>query len=273
MIIFGHELKRSLRSTLIWGLIIGGTIMLCVFLFPELKKELGDMVDAMSDLGGFGAAFGMDRLNYGDITGFYGIYAGSMLGIGGIFYAAILGTGLLAKEEKDHTADFLLTHPVTRTSVFWQKAAAMAVQILLMNLAVILLAWISIRWIGESPDWEGLCLFHLAQVLMQLEIGGICLGISAFFKKREYQHRHRRGGLSVFPGASGKYYGKGGGGQVYHTLRLRRRRKDPAGVRPGWDADPAGPLLWRGRHPGRVSLVQEEGYQIKLYRIHKNVKQ
>ena len=41
MIIFGHELKRSLRSTLIWGLIIGGTIMLCVFLFPELKKELG----------------------------------------------------------------------------------------------------------------------------------------------------------------------------------------------------------------------------------------
>ena len=47
MNIFGHELKRSLRSTLIWGLIIGGTIMLCVFLFPELKKELGDMVDAM----------------------------------------------------------------------------------------------------------------------------------------------------------------------------------------------------------------------------------
>lgn len=183
MNIFGHELKRSLQSTLIWGLIIGGTIMLCVFLFPELKKELGDMVDAMSDMGGFGAAFGMDRLNYGDITGFYGIYAGSMLGIGGIFYAAILGTGLLAKEEKDHTADFLLTHPVTRTSVFWQKAAAMAVQILLMNLAVILLAWISIRWIGESPDWEGLCLFHLAQVLMQLEIGGICLGISAFLRR------------------------------------------------------------------------------------------
>ena len=41
----------------------------------------------------------------------------------------------------------------------------MAVQIFLMNLVVILLAWISIRWIGESPDWEGLCLFHLARFL------------------------------------------------------------------------------------------------------------
>ena len=47
MNIFGHELKRSLRSTLIWGLIIGGTIMLCVFLFPELKKELDTVSDTM----------------------------------------------------------------------------------------------------------------------------------------------------------------------------------------------------------------------------------
>lgn len=100
MIIFGHELKRSLRSTLIWGLIIGGTIMLCVFLFPELKKELGDMVDAMSDLGGFGAAFGMDRLNYGDITGFYGITREACWGSAGSSMPPSLEQGFWQKKKK-----------------------------------------------------------------------------------------------------------------------------------------------------------------------------
>ena len=197
MNVWVHELKRGIRSTLIWGLVIGGTIMLCVFLFPELKRELGDMVDAMSDIGGFGAAFGMDQLNYGDITGFYGIYAGSMLGIGGIFYAAVLGIGLLAKEEKDHTADFLLTHPVTRTSVFWQKAGAMAVQIFAMNVLVAALAALAVFAIGESPDWEGIGLFHAGQLLMQAEVGCVCLGISAFL---------RRGSVSIGIGIAAFLY-------------------------------------------------------------------
>ena len=100
MNILKNEMRQGLKGLLLWGLIIGGTIVLCVALFPDLKKEFGDMVDAMADMGGFGAAFGMNQLNYGEITGFYGIYAGSMLGIGGIFFAAVLGTGILAKEEK-----------------------------------------------------------------------------------------------------------------------------------------------------------------------------
>ena len=178
-----NEMRQGLKGLLLWGLIIGGTIVLCVALFPDLKKEFGDMVDAMADMGGFGAAFGMNQLNYGEITGFYGIYAGSMLGIGGIFFAAVLGTGILAKEEKEHTAEFLLTHPVTRTSAFFQKLTAMLVQILLMNGIVILLAVLSFQLIGETPEWKGVWLFHIAQLLMQTEIACICMGISAFLRK------------------------------------------------------------------------------------------
>lgn len=183
MNILKNEMRQGLKGLLLWGLIIGGTIVLCVALFPDLKKEFGDMVDAMADMGGFGAAFGMNQLNYGEITGFYGIYAGSMLGIGGIFFAAVLGTGILAKEEKEHTAEFLLTHPVTRTSAFFQKLAAMLVQILLMNGIVILLAVLSFQLIGETPEWKGVWLFHIAQLLMQTEIACICMGISAFLRK------------------------------------------------------------------------------------------
>ena len=56
-------MRQGLKGLLLWGLIIGGTIVLCVALFPDLKKEFGDMVDAMADMGGFGAAFGMKSEN------------------------------------------------------------------------------------------------------------------------------------------------------------------------------------------------------------------
>ena len=55
MNILKNEMRQGLKGLLLWGLIIGGTIVLCVALFPDLKKEFGDMVDAMADMGGFGA--------------------------------------------------------------------------------------------------------------------------------------------------------------------------------------------------------------------------
>lgn len=197
MMVFGLEMKRGMKALLIWSAVIGGMIFLCLLLFPELKKEVGDMMESLGAAGGFTAAFGMDQLNYGEISGFYGIYGGSMLGIGGIFYAAILGTGMLAKEEKEHTAEFLLTHPVSRSSVYVQKLLAMLVQIALVNVLVIVCSLIGFQVIGETPEWKGFWLFHAAQILMQVEILCICYGISAFL---------RRGGISIGIGVAAVFY-------------------------------------------------------------------
>ena len=40
MNILKNEMRQGLKGLLLWGLIIGGTIVLCVALFPDLKKEL-----------------------------------------------------------------------------------------------------------------------------------------------------------------------------------------------------------------------------------------
>ena len=94
MTLIKMELKRNGKSLLIWSVVIGGMILLCLLLYPELKKEVDSLEEALKNMGGVTAAFGMDRLNYGELMGFYGIYGGSMLGIGGIFYSAILGAGM-----------------------------------------------------------------------------------------------------------------------------------------------------------------------------------
>ena len=93
------------------------------------------------------------------------------------------GISMLSKEEKDHTAEFLLTHPVSRVQVLSGKLAALFVQILILNAAVLLLSLLSIYAVGEDIPWKEILLLHLAYTLLQIEIASICFGISAFLRK------------------------------------------------------------------------------------------
>lgn len=183
MFLLKHELKQGWKAMLLWSFAVGIMIVFCLMLFPELKTQMAPIQAMMQGLGGLAAAFGMDRLNYGELIGFYGIYAGFMLGIGGMFYAAILGCGMLSKEEAQHTAETLLTYPVSRSSVCIWKLAAAAVLLLCFNVLVLLFALVSFPVIGEFPQWKPFALYHLAQFVMQLEIAGICFGVSAFLRK------------------------------------------------------------------------------------------
>ena len=90
---------------------------------------------------------------------------------------------MLSKEEKDHTGEFLLTHPVTRRRIVTEKLLAIVFQLFLLNIIVLFLSLASVAWIGEELPWKELLLLHLAYFLLQLEIGGICFGISAFLRR------------------------------------------------------------------------------------------
>ena len=120
-----------------------------------------------------------------------------MIGIGGALFSAIVAVSSLAKEEHDHTAEFLFAHPVSRTRVITEKLLSVFTIILILNAVVLLLAIGSILMIGEEIFWKELLLFHLAYLLMQLEIGGICFGVSAFLV---------HGGLGIGIGIAGIMY-------------------------------------------------------------------
>ena len=139
--------------------------------------------DIFASMGSFTAAFGMDRLNFGTLTGFYAVECGNILGLGGAFYAAFCAVSILSKEEKDRTAEFLLTHPVSRRRIVTEKLLAVLIQTTLMNLLIYALSVGSIAVIGEEIPWKELNLLHLAYYLLQIELGGICFGISACLRK------------------------------------------------------------------------------------------
>lgn len=183
MTIFKHELRRGQKSFWIWTVSIAFMVVICVFMFPEMKGEMDSVSDMFSSMGSFTAAFGMDRLNFGTLIGFYAIECGNILGLGGAFYAALIAVTALAKEENERTAEFLLSHPVSRARVISEKLAAVTVQILLMNVLVYASTIASVAAVGEAIPWKEITLLHTAYLVMQLELAGICFGISAFLTR------------------------------------------------------------------------------------------
>lgn len=183
MTLIKHELKQGKTSFLIWTVSIGFLLAICVFLFPEMKGQMDGISETFASMGSFTAAFGMDRLNFGTLIGFYAIECGNVLGLGGAFYASLCAVNILSKEEKDKTAEFLLSHPISRTRIITEKLIAVLIQITALNLIIYALSVGSMTMIGEEIPWKEVNLLHLAYYLLQVELAGICFGVSAFLRK------------------------------------------------------------------------------------------
>ena len=197
MAIFKHELRQGRVSLIIWTAAISFMLGICVVIYPEMSAQMEDVSAMFADMGSFSQAFGMDRISFGEFLGFFGVECGNVLGLGGAFFAALLGISALAKEEKEHTAEFLLTHPVSRTRIITEKLCAVIVQIVILNLVVIAVTALSVLIIGEEADIKTFAMLFLAFFLMQLEVAAVTFGISAFL---------RRGSLGIGLGLAAVFY-------------------------------------------------------------------
>lgn len=183
MTLIRHELKQGRLSFAIWTISISFLLVVCIFLFPEMKGEMEGMNDVFASMGSFTAAFGMDQLNFGTLIGFYSIECGNVLGLGGALFASLIAVSALAREEKEHTAEFLLTHPIKRYKVITDKLIAVLLQILFMNAIIYGLSVGAMILIGEDIPWKEISLLHLAYLILQIELACICYGISAFLHR------------------------------------------------------------------------------------------
>lgn len=183
MTLIKHELKQGQATLLIWTSVIGFMLAACILIYPEMGTQMSDVGSMFAEMGSFSAAFGMDRLNFGEFMGFFGVECGNVLGLGGAFFSALLGISVLAKEEKEQTAEFLLTHPISRRKTAAQKLVSVLLQIIILNIIVIAVTFISIRVIGEEPEIRPLLLLFLAYFILQAETAAICFGISAFISQ------------------------------------------------------------------------------------------
>lgn len=185
MTLFKHELRTNALSVTIWSSIICFMTMLTMLIYPEFKDQTATLSSMFAMMGPFTAALGLDKLDFTTAAGFYGIESGTMLSVGGALFAALTGIGLLAKEEGGRTAEFLLTLPISRVRAVAEKLLALFALLVGLNTVCFAVGWLSFSLIGEPLPLDRFALFHLMQFLLQMEIGCVCFGLSAFARRSQ----------------------------------------------------------------------------------------
>lgn len=183
MTLYLHEMKRTRTSTLIWTLALAFMTVLVVVLYLPMKDQLADMNDMLADMGALSSAFGMDSLDMGNFTNYFALECGEILGLGGALFAAFSAVGMISKEEKGRSAEFLLTHPVSRNSVLVSKLSCLFTNVTFLN-AVVLITFFAVSLlIGAEIETKSILLLFLSYYLLQLEFMFISFGVSAFARK------------------------------------------------------------------------------------------
>lgn len=140
MNIFRFELRQGWKSAVIWALSLAAVAALYISIFPSVSEQT-----AASDVvKGFPEAF-RKAFNITDdyLSVFPSVYAVilSILTLAGAVQAMNLGVGIISKEVRDKTADFLLTKPIGRFSVQAQKLLAAIVLLLFTDLILLSITW------------------------------------------------------------------------------------------------------------------------------------
>jgi len=125
MNLYLHELRSYLKTMLFW--ILGIVFMVGAGIGKYEAFSSGGTTDITALFNSlpkaFLAIFGMAGIPIGSFGGFYGaIYVYVM--IMGAVFAIMVGSGILAKEERDKTAEFLMVKPITRMSILLIKLLA-----------------------------------------------------------------------------------------------------------------------------------------------------
>lgn len=175
MNIFLRELKANRKSLIIWSV--------CMFLLvlsgmgKYTAYSSGTNIDVFSEMPyTLKALLGFGSLDVTTISGFFA-FLFSYLAITVAIHAALLGSGIIAKEERDKTTEFLMVKPVSRYSIITFKLLAALVNVLIVNLVTMFSSIAMVSAYNKGKDITGeVVMFLLGMFIIQL----IFLSIGAF---------------------------------------------------------------------------------------------
>ncbi len=184
MNIYKYEVKKKLISTLIWII----SLSIFIFIFYSVFETMGsnvinEILDEFPEA--FLKAFGMND-NFSTIIGYTAMICIYIVLCGAIF-SCNLGLNAVSIEERDLTADFLITKPVTRNRILTTKLLAALTHILIfivMN-SVICYAGIEAFKNGQEYSFFTFLLIMLGIFIIQVLFFTIGLFISVILKKME----------------------------------------------------------------------------------------
>ena len=168
MNLFIREMKANSRALIIWS--VGMVLMIYASMVKfegisgtgqanELMRSLPKSLQAMMGVGAF---------DISKMSGYYGVMFLFLQLAAGI-HAAMLGSGILSKEERDKTSEFLFSKPLSRKAVLTAKLAAAFLNILIFNLVTLFSSLIFVPYYAKGENLtDGILKLMLCMFILQV---------------------------------------------------------------------------------------------------------
>jgi ABC-2 type transport system permease protein len=181
MNIFIRELRANRKALIIWSV--------CMFLgvLSGMAKYTAYSSGANNDVfekmpGTMKALLGMGSFDVTAISGFFAFLFSYIVVTAGI-HAVLLGSGIIAKEEQDKTAEYLMVKPVSRTVIITSKLLAALVNIVVVNIVTLISSIVMVAAYNKGKDITGeVMVFFLSMFIIQLIFLSLGALIAAFMR-------------------------------------------------------------------------------------------
>jgi len=185
MNIYNREVKNRLKSAIIWSVSI---FLLIVFFMAFYTGFAADETIWEMVLENYPQellqAMGMTGVNMATVIGYFTmcmLFAQICLAV----QASQYGFSSLSEEERDMTADFLLTKPIKRSKVFFSKLFAALTGLIITNAMVWATTFLCLRFFTGDHEYDPAMFVKMLSVLIlfQLFFLGVGMVISVSVKK------------------------------------------------------------------------------------------
>lgn len=152
MNIFKRELKAHRWGLLFWSIGMVFLVMSGMAKFAAYEQAGQSATDLMAGLPqAVQVMFGLSGFDLAKASGFYGVLF-LYIAVMGAVHAVLIGSGLISKEERDRTSEFLYAKPVSRSQTITSKLLAGLVNLVIFNLVTMASSFYFVGYYGKGEN-------------------------------------------------------------------------------------------------------------------------
>lgn len=152
MNIYLRELRANAKSLFFWILGLVMVIAAGIGKFSgagNTDQSINAIMEAMPEI--VLVIFGMNGLNLDTVEGYYGVISFMVLIMTAV-HGGMLGAGIISKEERDRTSEFLFVKPVSRPRIITSKIFAALTNVVALNLISLIISFIMVKTVDQNTD-------------------------------------------------------------------------------------------------------------------------
>ncbi|XFA98570.1 ABC transporter permease subunit [Candidatus Izemoplasma sp. B36] len=177
-----HELKSNLKGFIIWAVSLGLLFWVASFEYEFManSQEIAAAMESFDFLFEALAGTMVDITTPEGYLSLVSIYIYLPLAI----YSGLLGSNIIAKEERDKTAEYLFTLPVKREKVILNKLVVALFYTVIINVVLLTITYFAFGQLGTSSSYNAF-VFNMALgvLLTQLIFMGLGMAVSAILEQ------------------------------------------------------------------------------------------